>query len=418
MPGVVGRSAVFRRYSSGLRTLPCGTPERNVRRFWVRPIFNAERRFAQGASNNLVQEMVFEDREKFFNFFRLTPEMCEKLLQIVSPHIEKQFVIRESISARTRLQICLRYLTSGDSMVSVSYAFRVGHNIVSKIVSETCEVIWDTLKDMVFVKPTEDNWRRIADEFQDKWNFPNCIGAIDGKHIVLQAPPNSDSMYYNYKGTHSLVLMAVADANYRISLLDIGAPGRRSDGGVFNASEIGKRLQNSMLSIPPPRPVEHGGQALPFVLIGDEAFPLTRYMLRPYPRSGRLNRRKNVFNYRLSRARRIVESVFGILSARMRIFRKPIIASVRTATRIIKAATCLHNFIISEELKLPHTQRRYATLNVHERELRGTGLEDAGTFDRSRPTKSSAQIRDDFATFFETTGAVPWQWEKVLQNNF
>ncbi|XP_071576421.1 uncharacterized protein [Temnothorax nylanderi] len=362
--------------------------------------------------------MVFEDTEKFFNFFRVTPETFEKLLQMVSPRIQKQFVIREPISARTRLQICLRYVSSGDSMVSVSYAFRVGHNTVSKIVSETCDAIWDTLKDTVFVKPTADNWRRIADEFEEKWNFPNCIGAIDGKHMILQAPPNSGSMYYNYKGTHSLILMAVADANYRISLLDIGAPGRRSDGGVFNASEIGKRLQNGTLSIPPPRPVQRGGQALPFILVGDEAFPLTQYMLRPYPRSGRLDRRKNVFNYRLSRARRIIENVFGILSARMRIFRKPLIASISTATRIIKATTCLHNFIISEELNQPHTQRRYMTLNAHERELRGTGLEDTGTFDRSRPTKSSAQIRDDFAAFFETTGAVPWQWEKVLQNNF
>ncbi|XP_018400729.1 PREDICTED: uncharacterized protein LOC108778129 [Cyphomyrmex costatus] len=225
-------------------------------------------------------------------------------------------------------------------------------------------------------------------------------------------------MYYNYKGTHSLVLMAIADANYRISLLDIGAPGRRSDGGVFYASEIGQRLQNGTLTIPPPRPVELGGQDLPFVLVGDEAFPLTRYMMMPYSRSGKLNRRKNIFNYRLSRARRIVGNVFGILCARMRIFRKPIIASISTAIRIIKAATCLHNFIISEELEQSHAERRYMTLNAFERELRVTGMEDAGTFDRNRPTKSSSQIRDDFAKFFETTGAVPWQWEKILQNNF
>jgi len=171
------------------------------------------------------------------------------------------------------------------------------------------------------------------------------------------------------------------------------------------------------LSIPLPRPVEDGGQALPFVLVGDEAFPLTHYMLRPYPRSGRLDRRKNVFNYRLSRARRVIENVFGILSARVRIFRKPLVASVSSATRIIKATTCLHNFIIEEELKLPYTQRRYTTLNAHERQLH-IGIEDEETCNRSRPRKSSAQIRDDFATFFETTGAVPWQWEKVLQNSF
>ncbi|KYM97802.1 hypothetical protein ALC62_11503 [Cyphomyrmex costatus] len=105
----------------------------NARKFWVRPIFTSERRVAQGASNNLVQEMIFEDREKFINYFRITPETFEKLLQIVSPRIQKQFLIREPISARIRLQICLRYLTSGDSMVSISYAFRVAHNTVSTV---------------------------------------------------------------------------------------------------------------------------------------------------------------------------------------------------------------------------------------------------------------------------------------------
>lgn len=130
---------------------------RNVRRFWVRPIFIAERRLLQEDSNNLVQEMILEDREKFINYFRVTPETFNKLLQIVSPHMQKQFVIRKPISACTRLQICLRYLSSGDSMTSISYAFRVGHNTVSKIVSETCNVIWNTLKETAFMKPTEDN---------------------------------------------------------------------------------------------------------------------------------------------------------------------------------------------------------------------------------------------------------------------
>jgi len=53
-------------------------------------------------------------------------------------------------------------------MVSISYAFHVAHNTVSKIISETCDVIWDTLKEKVFLKLTEDNWQKIADEFKEK----------------------------------------------------------------------------------------------------------------------------------------------------------------------------------------------------------------------------------------------------------
>jgi len=71
-------------------------------------------------------------------------------------------------------------------MTSISYAFRVGHNTVSKIISETCEEIWKVLKDMVFLKPNEDNWQKVSDNFTRNWQFPHCIGAIDGKHINIQ----------------------------------------------------------------------------------------------------------------------------------------------------------------------------------------------------------------------------------------
>ncbi|KYN04711.1 hypothetical protein ALC62_04411, partial [Cyphomyrmex costatus] len=130
-------------------------------KYWVRPIFSIERRSQQGASENLVKEMQIGDTEKYVDYFRMSPQLFEALLQLVGPILTKEYVVREPISCVTRLQITLGYLASGDSMKSLSYAFRVAHNSISKIISETCTVIWDYLKDSVFIKDTNQDWKSI-----------------------------------------------------------------------------------------------------------------------------------------------------------------------------------------------------------------------------------------------------------------
>ena len=82
------------------------------------------------------------------------------------------------------------------------------------IVKSVCEAIWDCLSGEFMAFPTEAEWRKIAEDFRRMWAFPNCVGAMDGKHVVIEAPPSSGSLYYNYKGTFSIVLLAVVDAHY------------------------------------------------------------------------------------------------------------------------------------------------------------------------------------------------------------
>lgn len=94
-----------------------------------------------------------------------------------------------------------------------------------------------------FVKPpaNEAEWREVAAGFWEEWQFPHCVGAIDGKHIQMQAPQASQSIYFNYKKTFSIVLLAVCDAYYNFIMLDVGAEGSKSDGGIFQSSEMGWR---------------------------------------------------------------------------------------------------------------------------------------------------------------------------------
>ena len=171
----------------------------------------------------------------------------------------------------------------------------------------------------------ECEWKAVADEFEECWNFPNCIGAIDGKHIVMKRPINSGLYYFNYKGTFSVILLAFVNADYKFIFIDVGCNGRISDGGVFRNSPLSKVLSENTLDIPNTRNVEPGRE-LPYVIVADDAFPLKNHIMKPYALRN-LTIHQRIFNYHLCRARRIMENAFGILASRFRAFLTPMLLS-------------------------------------------------------------------------------------------
>ena len=124
----------------------------------------------------------------------MSPESFDVLLRHVEPHISKENTrFRESVPASTKLSVTLRYLTSGESQQSSSWSFRLGRTTVSKIVRETCEAIWKVLSPIYPRSPsTEQEWKQISDDFEEMWNLPHCLGAIDGKQLQLNVPKNLD----------------------------------------------------------------------------------------------------------------------------------------------------------------------------------------------------------------------------------
>lgn len=114
------------------------------------------------------------------------------------------------------------------------------------------------------------------------WNFPNCVGAVDGKHVPIKAPGGCGSEYYNYKNVNSIVLMAVADAHYKFTYITVGAKGRHSDGGVFANCAFARALEINALNIPPAKPLPHRTLPVPYFIVADDAFPLKPYVMKPY----------------------------------------------------------------------------------------------------------------------------------------
>ncbi|XP_012556431.1 uncharacterized protein LOC105844390 [Hydra vulgaris] len=131
----------------------------------------------------------------------MVPERYEHLLSMVAPSITKKSCrSRQTISPSERLT--LRYLATGDSHQTQPFYFRLGRTTVCNIINETTKAIWDDLQPSYLKAPeSSDEWEKIANEFENEWNFPNSIGATDGKHVCIEAPVSSRSADYNYKNS-------------------------------------------------------------------------------------------------------------------------------------------------------------------------------------------------------------------------
>lgn len=166
-------------------------------------------------------------------------------------------------------------------------------------------------------------------------------------------------MYFIHVGTHSIVLLAVCDARYLFNLVEIGSSGRNSDGGVFGESKFGRAIEDGSLKLPSPDPLPNKPTEMcPYLFTADDAFPLKSWMMKPYPGKF-LDERHRIFNYRLSRARRVIENAFGITAARWRVLRRPIQASAKKVASITKAVCALHNYLMLEEFGIPNPSKRY-----------------------------------------------------------
>lgn len=143
-----------------------------------------------------------------------------------------------------------RFLATGDSYKSIAFSFRLGHSTTQGIVVEVCHAIMKNLMSEAIPTPSKEDWKRIANEYWTQWNFPNCIGTLDGKHVVIEAPANSGSLYFNYKKTFSVVLLALVDANYRFIWVDVGSYGKNSDSGFFFYFKLCKHLDEEQLNVP------------------------------------------------------------------------------------------------------------------------------------------------------------------------
>lgn len=294
-------------------------------------------------------------------------------------------------------------MATGDSLKSLHYNFRVGIATAYNIISETCESLWAILSPVYLKFPSEEDWLKIAADFRDKLNFPNCVGAGDGKLIEVYSPSQSGSMYYNYQKYFSTNLFGICDAHKNFLYVDIGSYGKQSDGGVLFHSTFGKRLDTNNLNLPPPAPLPNTNTYFPYFFIADPAYPLKGNLLTPYAgNSLNLTEAQANFNNELSSVRKVIENTFAILVRRWQVFIGPIHMQPKNVERILKATTVLHNYIKSFEDKASIRYMREERFNYPSNQALVSFYESELRLSTARTSEYAHNLRDVYANFLKT----------------
>lgn len=211
-------------------------------------------------------------------------------------------------------------------------------------------------------------------------------------------------------------MMAAVDANCNFIYVNVGTQGRASDAGLFDNADLKRVLDTELLNVPPAESLPNSNVQFPFVFLGDEGCPLHPNLIKPFPHK-QPEFDQQIFNYRLSRARRVVENAFGILANQWRVFRSTIFLSPDKVIKVTMAAVCLHNYLgqRGSEAYLPsgladrETAEKEFLAGEWRRERLGALQPWRGQKMRnaSHHAKNLRNVLKDY--FMSTAGAVPWQ---------
>ncbi|KAL7632701.1 UNVERIFIED_CONTAM: hypothetical protein RMT77_016972 [Armadillidium vulgare] len=290
------------------------------------------------------QEIKNEDTNlEFFRECRLTRATFNKIMEDLSAH--EPFTTynvkgREQLDLEKALMVTLWYLGRQSTYYEISKVFGISPSCCHTYVSTIIAAINDVYK-RVIKWPGMSEITKVEEEFRQLGSFPGCIGAIDGCHIRIRAPEESQKCYLDRTMNHSVNLLAVCDANLKFTYIFAGFPGSAHDQRVLANSPLGLALENDMASL---------CYSNSYHIIGDSAFTLKPYMMVPYKDNGYLNAKQLNYNTKLSKSRRVIENAFAWLKGRFRRL-KYIEADLHRIQGVIQAACILHNITIESSFE-------------------------------------------------------------------
>ncbi len=265
--------------------------------------------------------------------------MFQEMVERLTPIISKQDTnYHKTLDLGLKVAITLHYMATGDSSKRLWYGFRVAYNTICLLIAEACAAIVEAYHKKVILTPTTpEDWMVIANNNSRMWQYHHYLGAIDGKYVPIRKHMNGGLYYYNYKKFHSIILMALVDGDYKFTWVEVGANGPSSDAQIFEDCGLKQAIDLHVIGFPPSDHLPDDDRDTPYFFVGDDAFPLCIYMMKPYGRLG-LEVPERIYNYRTSCSRRVSENRYACLLSVIKF-------QPKIATDITVAAICCHNLM-------------------------------------------------------------------------
>ncbi|XP_055379496.1 putative nuclease HARBI1 [Condylostylus longicornis] len=238
------------------------------------------------------------------------------LLKQVKPMWKKKATGRIKLKLEVALLMTIWRLATGCSFRELSNLFNVGRGATFSAYLEVVKILFNMKNKFVKWPYTEEAQQKCCEDFQNlrKNPIPFVIGCIDGCHIQISAPKNDSISYFNRKQVHSMVLQAVCDSNLKFIDVFFGCPGSCHDAAVWENSPLAKDVKTGKRKL-----------FNESFLLGDSAYPLSKFLIVRYRDNGFLTDQQNRFNYIHSSTRVIIEQAFGRLKTMFRILHNLII---------------------------------------------------------------------------------------------
>lgn len=295
---------------------------------------------------------------QFIENFRVSQESFEYICCQLSTMGKRNTTYRLCVPLRKRVAIAIWKLATGGEYRTVSHLFGVGISTVCNCVQDFCDAVIRVLLPQHIKFPDPAKFVEMAKFFESRWRVPQCVGAIDGSHIPIIAPEEYPGDYFNRKGWHSVVLQAVVNGKGQFWDICVGFPGSVHDARVLKQSYVWERLSDGDLL--GQNKVNICGCDVGHYLIGDPAYPLQNWLMKPFSDTGRLSVEQQKYNYRISSARSVVEMSFGRLKGRWRCLMKRNDCKLDLTKKMVLACCVLHNICeehgdnFSEHLRAMH----------------------------------------------------------------